>query len=60
MTTSTSASPDWLICLECEAPCYVFEYRDGEILEAICTTCGNEDPEFFMSPGDFDELQDSL
>ena len=25
------ASPEYLICLECETPCYVFEWEDGKI-----------------------------
>ena len=50
------AAPDYLICLNCESPCYVFEWEDGEILEALCTVCGEEDVEEFLAPEEFDEL----
>jgi hypothetical protein len=48
--------PDYLICLECETPCYVFEWRDDKPAEAVCETCGNDDPELFATPDDFDAL----
>jgi len=48
--------PDYLICLECESPCYVFEWNDDKIVEALCTVCGNEDPSQFATEGDFEEL----
>ena len=35
--------PDYLICLECEAPVYLFEWEEGKLTEAQCATCGNED-----------------
>ena len=49
-------SPDYLICVECETPCYVFEWEDGTITEALCTTCGNDEPDQFATPSDFDDL----
>ena len=48
------ASPDYLVCLECDTPCYEFDWEDGEIKEAVCRTCGNEDPEQFASPEDLE------
>ena len=50
------AAPDYLICLNCESPCYIFEWEDGEIREALCTVCGEEDLEEFLTPEEFDEL----
>jgi hypothetical protein len=36
---------DFLVCKNCETPCYSFEVdAKGEILSAICMTCGNEEP----------------
>ena len=37
-------APDYLICLNCETPCYTFEWStiDG-CKEALCTTCGNDE-----------------
>jgi hypothetical protein len=51
------ASPDFVICLECETPCYVFEWHDGSITEALCTTCGNDDTDQFALPEDLEELE---
>jgi hypothetical protein len=34
---------DYLICKNCNAPCYVFEIEKGRITEAQCLVCGNED-----------------
>lgn len=49
-------TPDYLICLACETPCYVFEWKDGVATEARCDACGNEDPEQFVTPDEFDAL----
>lgn len=49
------ASPEYLVCLECETPCYNFEWTDGKISEVLCTACGNEDPEQFALPEDVEE-----
>ena len=50
------STPEFLICLECETPCYAFEWEDDKIAEALCQICGNEDPELFAVPDDFDAL----
>ncbi|HEX3127807.1 MAG TPA: hypothetical protein VH394_10785 [Thermoanaerobaculia bacterium] len=50
------ASPEYVICLDCETPCYEFEWNDGEITEVLCTTCGNDHPDQFVLPEDFEEL----
>ena len=50
------SSPDYLVCLECEAPCYTFEWTDGETSEALCETCGNEEADQFLTPEEFDDL----
>jgi len=49
-------TPDYVICLECESPCYIFEWKDGKLVEAVCTVCGNEDPEAFATEGDYEAL----
>ena len=51
------STPEYVICLECETPCYTFEWEDNELKDPICQACGNEDPEQFSSPDDFDALQ---
>lgn len=48
--------PEYLICLECETPCYTFEWAKGKLKEATCMTCGNDDVDTFMSEEDFDAL----
>jgi hypothetical protein len=50
------SSPEYLICLDCETPCYVFEWSDGELKEALCEACGNDDPDQFALPEDYDEM----
>jgi len=53
------AEPDYLICLECESPCYVFEWREGRVLEAICTACGNDDTAMFATEEEYEDLSDT-
>lgn len=48
--------PDYVICLECESPTYIFEWRDGVLLEAQCTMCGNDDPSQFITESDYEEM----
>ncbi len=52
------ATPDYLICLECETPSYVFEWKDGKTIEALCLTCGNEDAESFATEEEVEALAD--
>ena len=47
---------DYLICLECESPCYVFEFRAETLAEAFCESCANEDIDLFLPEEDFDVL----
>ena len=48
--------PEYLICLECETPNYVFEWQDGAIVEILCESCGNEDPDLFVTEDEFEGL----
>jgi hypothetical protein len=50
------AMPEYLVCLDCETPCYVFEWDDGEVLEALCESCGNDDPEEFATEEEYEAL----
>jgi hypothetical protein len=50
------AQPDYLVCLECDTPCYTFEWRNDKPHELMCLACGNEDPDLFVRPEDVDEL----
>lgn len=38
---------DYLVCKDCQTPCYIFETEAGRVLEAQCQVCGNEDPRRF-------------
>ena len=49
-------TPDYLICLECETPTYVFEWKDDKAKEATCTMCGNDDPDQFATEEAYEEL----
>ena len=50
------AQPEYLICLECETPVYVFEWRDGHVLDVTCPVCGNEDPVSFATEEEMEEM----
>ncbi|HSL19441.1 MAG TPA: hypothetical protein VLB51_16165 [Methylomirabilota bacterium] len=49
-------TPDYVICLECESPTYVFEWRDDKIKEAVCEVCGNDDPQQFATEDEYEDL----
>jgi translation initiation factor 2 beta subunit (eIF-2beta)/eIF-5 len=38
---------DYLICRQCNSPCYAFEMDKGRLTEAVCTVCGNDDTQLF-------------
>ena len=48
--------PDFLICLECESPVYVFEWQEDRLVEAICLACGNEDPSQFATESELEDM----
>lgn len=50
------ATPEYLICVECETPCYEFEYKGDQLVEVICPACGNDDPEQFLTEEQFEAL----
>lgn len=51
-----SSAPEFLICLECETPCYDFEWDNGKLGEVICHVCGNDEAEQFITEEDFEAL----
>jgi hypothetical protein len=55
MTTPLS-TPDYVVCVECETPCYVFEWEAGKLRDALCQTCGNDDVDRFATPDEFEAL----
>ena len=48
--------PDYLICLECDTPCYTFEWRKDKPYDILCQACGNDEVELFVRPDEVDEL----
>ncbi len=50
------AEPDFLVCLNCETPCYTFEWKEGALTEILCAACGNEELDEFASEEDLDAL----
>lgn len=46
-----SLEPDYLICIECETPCYTFDWDNGrdKVTEILCTMCGNDKVEEFQT-----------
>jgi hypothetical protein len=50
--------PDYLICLNCESPCYNFDWNDAGVVEAVCEVCGNDELDQFVTEEDFDAIVD--
>ena len=38
---------DYLICRQCNTPCYVFEMDGSKVAEAQCLVCGNDSVTLF-------------
>ena len=51
----TMSEPEFLICLSCESPTYDFEMRGDKLISILCLTCGNDDPEEFVTEAEFEE-----
>lgn len=49
-------SVDYVICLECESPCYVIEVKDEKLIEAFCEVCGNQDLAGFATEDEYEAL----
>ncbi len=51
---------DYLVCQNCESPCYVFELdKANHVVSAYCQICGGDDPEDFRLPDEEDMDADS-
>lgn len=48
--------PEYLICLECESPVYVFEWVDDRLKDVVCPVCGNSDPSAFTTEEGYEAL----
>ena len=49
-------APEYLICVNCETPCYTFEWAHGELTEALCMVCGTDEPDEFVTEEDFEAM----
>jgi hypothetical protein len=47
--------PDYIVCLECQSEVEDFSWREGEIRKAVCEVCGNDDPDAFALPEDYEQ-----
>jgi len=54
MAKRSLSAPDYLICSDCETPCYVFEWAEGEVSEAVCEACGNDEPPTFLTEEEYE------
>lgn len=50
------SEPEFLVCINCETPCYTFEWSDGYVTEALCTACGADETDEFMTQEEFEAL----
>lgn len=49
-------APEYLICIDCETPCYTFEWKDGRVVEGECMACGADEPDGFISEEEFEAM----
>lgn len=47
--------PDFLVCMQCDTPCYIFEWDDDKARprEALCQVCGNDETTTFETDEDY-------
>lgn len=53
-----SSAPEYVICLNCETPCYDLEWKDGSLREALCLICGNDEVEQFATEEEVEAMTD--
>ncbi|HVT44413.1 MAG TPA: hypothetical protein VMT00_08480 [Thermoanaerobaculia bacterium] len=49
------SEPEYFICVQCETPVYDFELKGDKIISILCLTCGNDNPEDFMTEAELEE-----
>lgn len=49
-------APEYLICVDCETPCYTFEWRHDKLREALCIVCGNDEVDSFTTEEEFEAM----
>ncbi len=48
--------PEYLVCIECETPTYIFEWHDGVPTEVFCEACGADDVDAFATEEEFEAM----
>ena len=48
--------PEYLICVNCETPCYTFEWQNGRLTEAECMACGEDEPDVFITEEEYEAM----
>lgn len=49
-------APEYLICINCETPCYTFEWENSKVSEAMCMTCGVDELDEFVTEEEFEAM----
>ncbi len=49
-------APEYLICLNCESPTYVFTWKEDQLIDILCEVCGNEELDQFLNQEEFDGM----
>jgi hypothetical protein len=49
-------APEYLICVNCETPCYTFEWQHSKLTEALCMTCGVDELDEFVTEEEFEAM----
>ncbi len=49
-------APEYLLCINCETPCYTFEWQDTKVVEVMCMACGADEPDDFTTEEEFDAM----
>ncbi len=49
------SEPDFLVCMQCDTPCYVFEWNEDKHKprEVLCQICGNDEIAEFETDEDY-------
>ena len=48
--------PEYLICINCETPCYTFEWQEIRATDVLCTVCGADEPDEFTTEEEFEAM----
>ncbi len=52
-------APEYLVCINCETPCYTFEWAESVVTEVMCMSCGADEPDEFTTEDEFEAMTGS-